>query len=170
MISGLVKSEAFDKHRMWEAITSSITGAIIWEVIRSTCGQIFKHRRAKAESRRNFLRAQLRDVEKQLQPLVELAMDYYGAPSHVGATKIRSIEIALNTLDLACDSLNKKLEKINLEPIGLAHLISFRQNLIAESNVPRSEALASSDPVLRGILVATQRLRDAIQDRNDALA
>lgn len=154
---------------MWEIISSSITGALIWEVVRSTCGQILKHRRARAEGKRTLLREHLRDVERQLQPLVDLAMEYYGAPSHVGASTVRRIEVAMATLDLACESLNEKLEKIKLEPIGLAHLVSFRKSLVAEVKSPRSFALSASDPILHGILTATQRLRDAIHERTDAL-
>lgn len=154
---------------MWEAITSSITGALIWELIRSSLTQIIKHLKAKSEGRRTLLRGELKDVGKRLDLIFQLAMDYYGSPSYKGGEKVRSLEIELKSLDVSLDSLNDRLIKLNMKTLGLSHMISFRQNLVVEAKTPRHEALNSDDPIILGIIHATQRLRDSIYERTDDL-
>lgn len=149
----------------WKGLgLGTLVGAVLTEGGKQLFGAAVKRRSERAEARRKLVRDDVVALQARVDPLLKLALKYYGQPSESGKQDSQQLKTELKAFAGAWDVLNRRLAQFELTQLPVGVLVRFRKALTVQLDVRRDAALAADDPIIAGIQTASIGVIDALSE------
>lgn len=147
----------------WKGLTfGAVAGSLAIELIRQFFGRVMRRSAEKGEIQRKLIREDIESLASKVMPLLSLAQEYYGKPSHQGKELAQKLKADLQVFANAWNLLDTRIVESRFPTIGNAPLISFRRSLTGLLDRTRPNALDINDPVAVAIFNATAKVQEAL--------
>lgn len=140
----------------------TLVGVAATEIFKLIGSQVFKRKYDKSEGQRKLIREDAQSLLDKIEPVLELAADYYGKPSDSGVETANKIRSSLKSFAMQWNSINMRIDEIGGTKMAGGPLISFRQALTSKLDLARDSALSIESLELTQIYSAATKAHDEL--------